>query len=180
MFAWGHRKQPCHWTTGEEASLVRGCIALLTPKQTSSVLDKGQLWPCHGPAPLPPPRGGLPAAAGPPWHRAQPELHRGRAEGARWAPGPALTKQGSPAGSIARKPQCVRSGVFASGGAGLAARPAPGSPPRPPAREGCPATGDTSRSRGAGGGGVSLGYGRGRACPWSFWSDGFSGGAFCS
>lgn len=135
---------------------------------------------CPATAASHPPRGGLPAAAGPPWHRARPELHRGRAEGARWALGPALTKQGSPAGAIARKPQCVRSGVFASGGVGPAARPAPGSPPRPPAREGCSAIGDTSRCCGAGGGGVSLGHGRGRACPWSFWSDGFSGGAFCS
>lgn len=64
--------------------------------------------------------------------------HRGagwRERGGR--PSRLLTKQGSPDGMITRKPQRVRSKVFPSGGFGPAARPAPASPRRLPARGGC-------------------------------------------
>lgn len=72
--------------------------------------------------------------AGPPAAPCPPGAAR-RGRGGR--PARPLTKQGSPDGASARKPQRVGNQIFPSGGFGPAARPAPASPPRLPAREGC-------------------------------------------
>lgn len=93
---------------------------------------------------------GLARAPGPPGHRlaltrppSAPALGLFFGDGARQQlgggrggrPARPRTKQGSPDGKSARKPQRGTSQIFPSGGFGPAARPAPASPPRLPAKK---------------------------------------------